>query len=187
MNKILHSDRRYHRVLGIDPSTRGIACSLIVDGKITATMKINLGDGDIYHKIAKARKYFSPVLEMYKPEVVIVEQTVYIQNPETTRKLSYIVGILMGEAIHRDIYLEDVPPATWKSFIGARAIRKNEKESIIQELGLTEGRKEIQRRRKSQVQDILNERFSQFDWSDDDVADSAGIALWGYSKFGKVD
>jgi hypothetical protein len=109
---------------------------------------------------------------------VAIEQTILIQNPETTRKLSYAVGVLIAECLIRDIPIVDVPPATWKSFMGVKPLTKAWKQKILTDLGETEGRKEIERLRKSQLQDILGKRFPQFNWEDNDLADSCGIGLW---------
>lgn len=187
MKGIIHSDRRYHRVLGVDPATRGIACSVVDHDDLVATMKIQFGDGDIYDKIKKARQYFPKILDLYNPEVVVIEQSIFVQNHDTARKMSYVVGVLMGEVLIRGIVFNDVPPASWKSFVGARPIRQAEKDKVISELGQTEGKKEIKNRRKNQVQEIMKKQFPAFNWSDDDIADSCGIALWGYDKYGRED
>jgi hypothetical protein len=31
----------------------------------------------------------------------------------------------------------------------------------------------------------MRERFPDFNWDDDDEADSCGVALWGYQIYGK--
>lgn len=162
----------------------GVACCLVVHGIPEATVKLDLGAGDLFKRLRRARYYFPKVLELYKPEFVAIEQTILIQNPETTRKLSYTVGVLMAETLIRDVPLIDVPPATWKSALGAKPMTKKRKEKIVEELGPTEGRKEISRLKKSQVQDILRGRFPQFPWEDDDIADSAGIGLWAFGQYG---
>lgn len=175
---------KYARVLGVDPSSAKVACSVIEAGKPVATVKIDLGAGDVFQRIHKARIYFPKVLDLYKPQYVAIEQTILIQNPETTRKLSYTVGTLIAECLYRELPVEDVPPATWKSFMGVKPLTKRWKEQILAELGDTEGKKEIARLKKSQLQDKLSNLFPQFDWSDNDIADSTGIGLWCFGRYG---
>lgn len=174
----------YSRVLGVDPSSSTVACAVIETNKPTACMKIDLGSGDVFQRIYRARKYFPKILDLYKPQYVAIEQTILIQNPETTRKLSYVVGTLIAECLYREIPVEDVPPATWKSFMGIKPLTKKWKEKIVSELGDTEGRKEISRLKKSQLQEKLAIQFPQFNWSDNDIADSAGIGLWAFGRYG---
>lgn len=174
----------YTRVMGVDPSSHCVACSIVENGSPLSTVRIELGAGDVFKRIHKARQYFPKILDIYKPEFVAIEQTILIQNPETTRKLSYTVGILIAECLIRDIEVRDVPPATWKSFMGVKPLTKKWKESIIAERGATEGRKEIDRLKKSQLQEKLKEKFPHFDWSDNDIADSTGIALWAFGIHG---
>jgi hypothetical protein len=177
-------EHTYTRVMGVDPSSHGIACTVVEKGFPFATVKIDFGAGSVFDRILRARKYFPKVLEVYEPEFVVIEQTILVQNPETTRKLSYVVGVLVAECLVREILVEDVPPATWKSFMGIKPLTKKWKESILAELGPTAGRKEIERLKKSQLQDKLKEKFPKFEWGDNDVADSTGIGLWAYEKRG---
>lgn len=142
--------------------------------------KISLGKGEIYDRILAVRKNFGAILVQYAPDLVCVEQTVMIQNPETTRKLSYIVGVVMAETLNSGIDMIDVPPMTWKSAIGAKPINKKWKESIVAEFGEKAGKAEINRLKKSQVQDKLSIIYPSWSkiWEDNDIADSCGIAWW---------
>lgn len=186
MKKILEDSlpKRYHRVLGVDPSSFKVACTLIEHGEPQMTIALNLGDGDIYQRIYQARKRFPKVLDIYKPDYVGIEQSIFVQNPETSRKLSYVVGCLMAEVLYRHIPMDDVPPSQWKAYLGVKPLTKSEKNEILEKLGQTDGRKEIDRIKKSRCQDILRDRFPWWRWEDDDIADSCGIALYSWSIHG---
>lgn len=186
MKELLLSDRKYVRIMGIDPSSHKIATCLLEYGKPTSLVALDLGGGDLYARLYEVRRRFPKILDLYGPHYVCVEQTILIQNPETSRKLSYVVGTLMAEVLIRDIPIIDIPPPTWKAKLGVKPVTKKWKESIISELGETDGRKEIDRLRKNQTQARLKERFPEFKWSDHDLADACGIALYAFSQYGAV-
>lgn len=183
MKKILEDSlpKKYNRVLGIDPSSFKIACTVMEQGSPKATISLSLGDGDIYSRLYQARKRFPSVLDIYQPDYVGIEQSIFVQNPETSRKLSYVVGCLIGEILYRHIPMTDVPPSQWKSNLGVKSLTKIRKDEILAKLGERDGRKEITRLKKSQCQDILREKYPGWRWDDDDIADSCGIAwyIWG--------
>lgn len=184
MKKLLIGDKKYHRILGIDPSSFKIAMCILKDGKPFSLVKFELGKGDIFGRLYELRRRFPKVLDLYDPEFVCIEEGVFIQNPETSRKLSNISGVLMAEVLVRDLPLVTVPPSSWKAKLGVKPLTKQMKEKIIAEMGPKDGRKEIDKLRKSQTISILQERFPRFKWDDHDLADSAGIALYAYGEVG---
>jgi Holliday junction resolvasome RuvABC endonuclease subunit len=188
MKKILEdsSPHKFRRILGIDPSSKKIACTLIVDGIIMATVALSLGSGNIYERLFDVRKRYPHLLDIYQPDFVGIEQAIFVQNPATSRKLSYIVGVIIAETLHKEIVLEDISPAEWKSFLGVKPLTKTKKNEIISRLGQTVGRKEIHNLKKTQTQNILRDQYPNFVWDDDDIADSCGIALYFWSKYGKI-
>ena len=175
-----------HKVLGIDSSTFSIANTLVVDGEIKATTKIDLGKGELPTRLYKARRNFPGVLRGFAPDLVAVEQSIYVQSADAVRKLSYIIGIIMAETLVRDIEIVDVPPMQWKSFIGVKALTASRKNEIIKELGEKEGRKHITSLKKTMVQDVLRTKFPAWGnvLDDNDIADATAIALFAYHTYG---
>lgn len=174
------------RVLGIDPSTRAIAACLLIEGQPQTLLKMDLFKSDLYDRLHRAKKWFPMILEIYKPDLCVIEQPIFLKNPMTTKNLSYVVGILLGEILINDIEVVDISPSTWKRFLGYKFLTRQHQAEIIAALGKTAGRKEIERLRKSQIQDILKDRYPMFDWSDNDIADACGIALWAWSNHGEA-
>ena len=176
---------KYERILGVDASTTGVAATLLVNGKPQTVVKLSLKSADIHERMVRVKKWFPKVLEHTKPDFVIIESPYLSINAQTTMKLSFMVGIILGEVLIKKIPVTDVGPSTWKKLLGYKMLTKAWQNQIIKELGATEGRKEIARLRKSQIQDIMRERFPAWSWDDDDEADSCGVALYGYQYYGK--
>jgi Holliday junction resolvasome RuvABC endonuclease subunit len=179
--------KRYDRVIGIDVSTKLIAVTVVDRGEPLALVSVGLPRGDINLRLSYARKWFSIVLDVYKPGACYIEAPILVQNPLATKHLAYMVGILFGECLERGIETADVPPMEWKSHIGYRAISKQERERVLSEYGETEGRKELRKIRKAQVQEKLKDRYPMFakQLESDDLADALGIALYCWEKLGK--
>lgn len=183
------SNKKYERVIGVDVSTRSIAIAMVEGGIPTRLISLALPHGDFYRRLSVARRRFDAVLRSFSPQVCVIESPIMVQNPLSTKQLSYVVGVLFGQCLERNIVVEDVPPMTWKSFLGYRTIRRGERERIIENLGETEGRKEISRIRKGQIQDKLSERYPRFASiirGDDDLSDALGVALYAWDRFGLV-
>lgn len=170
--------RKYRTIYGIDPSTQSIAVCVLVDGKIKRLIDVQLPKGDLATRLKKVREWFAPVVKLYPPDYVMVESPIFIQNPQTTKNIAYVVGILFGECLHLNIEITDIPPTTWKSWLGYKRVTKYQQAEILSRLGPTAGRKEIERLRKSQVQDIMRAKYPALDWSNDNLADATGIALY---------
>lgn len=158
------------KVLGIDPSSTAIAFTLVengepvVWGKLLFYRKSSLPD-----KMLMVSKFIPLILEITgTPSFVCLEQMVSIQNPHTTRVLSYMAGSMMHEFAIRGIPVGDVPPMTHKNYHGYIRVNKA--------MGLS--KKEADRFKKQQIQDKIAVRWPNFNYADHDVADSCSIALW---------
>lgn len=177
-------EQKFDRVVGVDPSTTKIAFVLIEKNQPISNATIDLGSGDIYDRLLRLRKYYPSLLRRWNPGFVCIEQAIFVQNPETSRKIAYSVGIIAAETRFEGIQFADVAPSTWKSFLGVKPLNVRWKTELKKELGEKDGNKEINRLKKSQTQDILRNRYPRFNWDDTDIADACGIALYAYSSYG---
>lgn len=158
------------RVLGIDPSSNSIAWTLIEGGRPVLWGKmIFYRKSNIYDKFRMLSRMMEEIIEATDPTYACVEQMISVQNPQTTRVLSYIAGAVGYELANRGIPMEDVPPMVWKSYHGYQRILK----------AMNIPKKEADILRKSQISDKIAVVYPYFKYSDYDVSDSCAIALWG--------
>lgn len=171
--------------MGVDASTRGVGICVVENGKIKSVSKLRLSTKkDIKGRLGEIRTWFPAIVGLYTPDFVLVEEPVMIQNPLATKYISYVVGIIYAECVVRELDVGDVSPTSWKSLMGAKPVTKGEKIALAKKHGDKEARKIAQKLRKSRVQDILRKSHPHFNWDDNDVADSAGIALYAWEKWG---
>lgn len=181
---LLHKDSK--RVIGVDASTKTIAMAMVEDGHPVRMFLIPLPNGDIMTRLRSVRKRFRTVISNYRPDFCLIEAPIMVQNPQTTKHIAYVVGVIMAQCLEEGIDVSDVPPMTWKSFIGYRPIDKHTKEEMEASLGAAEAKKEISRLRKRRVQDILQCRYPGLarELENNDIADALGIALYAWDLRG---
>lgn len=183
----LHRSEEIKKILGVDSSTTGVAWTLIEIqdgnpvpvkwGKIDLTKK-----KEVYDKMKVVGEEFVPLVRELSPDHIFVEKSIFVKNPDTARKLSFVVGALMLVAAMENYPLTLVEPASWKSHLGYFNLTRKFQAEAVRILGTTEGKKICDRFRKEQTKRILAHRFPDFDISDHDIADSCGVAVYGVNK-----
>jgi Holliday junction resolvasome RuvABC endonuclease subunit len=126
------------------------------------------------------------VVAMSKPDVAYIEQTVYIQNYQTSRDLSYIVGASMATAVLHKVPIVEASPLVWKTQIGYNRVTKKDILAWSLTMGEKEAKKKASYERKHRVRRLLAERISSelldTEKFDSDEIDAIGIATWGCQK-----
>lgn len=181
---------KYRRILGIDSSSTGIAWSFIIDNELIAYDKIRLDKiKDVDKKLSHIYWELLSVLRRHNPDHVFVEKSIFVRNPATARLLSYVVGTVIATCSAHDFEVTDVEPATWKAFFKYKNISSKFVRQAKEALGDTEGKKLCDRLRKSQTMRVLVHNYPEAAGtvieSDHDIADSFGIACFGFDKLGK--
>ena len=173
------------RVIALDPASHSLAWS-ILDMNDSGIYVVDYGKIDfksipeLSGKFMKIKKEMPAICEKYKPTVGVIEQSVFIQNFQASRILSYIIGFTWGELDDHCSVVLDVNPLKWKSGIGYKNVTKKE----VAEIKRLNGERGIQgvlnTERKNRVRNILRDKFPDLDVDslDSDVSDSIGIGLW---------
>jgi Holliday junction resolvasome RuvABC endonuclease subunit len=170
-------------IMGIDSSTKSIAMSLYHRGddlRLSHLGKISLDDcktmGD---KIKRINLTLPTYFEKYKPDIVRIERTIYIQSPLTSRMLSYIVGAIWLKSSEFCDNVEDVDIMTWKSHIGYKKVSKAEITQWAKEMGEKDAKKKAAEERKERTKKLLIPKIEGIsEINDYDMLDAAAIGLW---------
>jgi|TARA_R110000824_G_scaffold102002_6_gene242113 Holliday junction resolvasome RuvABC endonuclease subunit len=180
------------KILGIDPATHSLAyglCQMQVNGDIELLDygKVELVKGQgMGIKIKGVVDALPDIIKTTLPDVAYIEQTVYIQNYQTSRDLSYIVGAAMATAALHKVPIVEASPLVWKTQIGYNRVTKKDILAWSQTMGEKEAKKKASYERKYRVRRLLAERIHQdlldVDRYDGDEIDAIGIATWGCQK-----
>lgn len=181
LKNIVNRDK-WERVLAIDPASHSLAWAILTfDKELIATGKIDLSkEKEQSAKFNKIKKELVDVVEKYNPDVAAIEQSVYIQNFQTSRIISYIIGFTWGIISDKCSLIEDVSPLSWKPAIGYKNVTKRDGEVLAKN-----GKKgslpiKMKEERKNRVREIVSVSFGKDTpgIEDDDIVDAIGIALW---------
>jgi Holliday junction resolvasome RuvABC endonuclease subunit len=173
------------RILAIDPSSHSLAW-VIYDVTLDSIVLVANGkidyrkDKDVSLKFKAIDSGLRQIVEEYKPKNAIIEQSIYVQNFETSRIISYVIGYSWGVLSSGGCLVTDVNPLMWKSGIGYKNLGKKDAE-FLKNNG-EKGSLQIKQKneRKKRVREIVSKYFSSGDIGidDDDIIDAAGIGLW---------
>lgn len=170
----------FTRVLSIDPSSHSLGWAVIEMGikqpRLVKCGKIKFPKpSEMHTKFQLINDGLSEICKEYKPNECVIEQSVYIQNFQTSRIISYIIGYCWGVAQNYCSKVMDINPILWKRGIGYKNISKQDKEHFLTE---SSRKKE----RKDRVRDIVSGYFemTEENLEDDDIIDAIGIGLWYY-------
>lgn len=186
---------RSQRLIAIDPASHSLAWAILDMNQEGISVidygKIEYGTiPELSNKFSRIKLEIPRICEKYKPDAAIIEQSVYIQNFQASRILSYIIGFTWGELDDYCKLVSDVNPLKWKSGIGYKNLTKKEVKDIKDKYGSRGIQKRLNDERKNRVRSILLDHFSDLDIDgmDTDISDAIGIGLWyGLSNgFGTV-
>lgn len=170
-------------ILSIDPSTKSLAFAVVTrkgsQVKLKAKGKINFtGLDDVMTKLGCLNAVLPALIEQHKPDMVVIEQTIYIQNPQTSRLLSYVVGHMLGLSLYCNVKVRDVGPLEWKRWLGYKSVSKAEIAEWAKDFGDKEAKKIASFERKNRVKILLEERIPNLNEGDYDILDAIAIGIW---------
>lgn len=190
--KNLVSAIKVRRVLSMDPSSNSLAWVIFdhttSDMSMVACGKINFKEAkEISSKFAIINKELKSIYKQYGPAVSVIEQSIYVQNFESSRIISYIIGYSWGVMSGFGVEMMDINPLIWKNKIGYKNITATDKNIIENNGEKGSFQAKLKKERKNRVREIVKIYFKNHidSLADDDIIDAAGIGLWYSLKLQK--
>ena len=168
-------------VMGVDLSTQSIAFSIFTGDGLKHYGKIYLQGETIYDRCGFISSQVRHLVEIYSPELIVIEAAVFVNNRQVVKKLSALVGAVAGVGV-RSL---DVPPVTWQTHIGNPLLTNTEKAKIKKKAKsktASATKKAFRQFRKSRTISIVNKLYD-IDVDDDDVADAIGVGHWARDQY----
>jgi Holliday junction resolvasome RuvABC endonuclease subunit len=187
--KNIVGSNNWKKLVAIDPASHSLAWAVIDNEKnVIATGKIDLKkEKTESEKFAKIAEGIEKVIKEHSPDVAAIEQSVYVQNFQSSRIISYIIGFTWGILHQSGIKTRDINPLKWKPAIGYKNLSKQDR--VVLESNGIKGSVNIKMKneRKTRVRDIVSIAYGDDTpgLDDDDIIDALGIALWYYKTGGK--
>lgn len=187
--KSITGKRQWSRLIAIDPASHSLAWAIIDNDKtVVATGKILLNkQKEVSEKLSTIAAELIPLVEAYKPDVAAIEQSVYIQNFQSSRIISYIIGFTWGLLYQNGVKTRDINPLSWKPNIGYKNLSKKDIAELDRNGQKGSAQIKAKNERKQRVRDIVTIAYGDTTpgLDDDDIIDALGIALWYYKTDGK--
>jgi crossover junction endodeoxyribonuclease RuvC len=113
------------RIIGIDISisNTGIAITDKDNYIFSSTIKTNHKE-KIEHRVLKIYRNLSQILENYKPEIAIIESTIYYKNPKTAILLGCARGVVLLALSEKKIKIVDISPTSIKLAVAGTGVAK---------------------------------------------------------------
>lgn len=186
--KTIVGKQAWSKLIAIDPASHSLAWAVIdTEKNVIATGKIDLKkDKTESEKFAKIATELLEVITKYKPDVAAIEQSVYIQNFQTSRIISYMIGFTWGLLYQNGIRTRDINPLSWKPGIGYKNMTKMDKQSLENNGQKGSIQIKMKNERKQRVREIVSIAYGVDTpgLEDEDIVDALGIALWYYKSGG---
>lgn len=187
--KTITGRNNWSRLIAIDPASHSLAWAVIDNNKtVIDTGKIILNkQKEVSDKLSTIALELIPIINKYKPDVAAIEQSVYIQNFQSSRIISYIIGFTWGLLYQNGVKTRDINPLSWKPNIGYKNVSKKDIEVLDKNGKKGSTQIKAKNERKQRVREIVSLAYGHNTpgLDDDDIIDALGIALWYYKTGGK--
>lgn len=173
----------------IDASTQSLAFAVVENGVVVKYGKLKYNGATLDEKIKDISKKTYSFFLSFPVETIVIEDTVYINSPQTVTMLSKCQGALLASAYLAGVeHTYKVSPIAWQSYIGTRLLTEAEQKKIkTSNPGKSASWYKSKERsiRKQKTIDTVNKKYG-FGITDDDIADACGLAMFSISNWGKV-
>ena len=112
-------------LLSLDTSTKDTGCAIYINGEYSYSKAIDVSkikDSEERMKEMICRLY--ALFDEINPSIVVVELTSVMRNPDTQRKLTMVLGAILGKCIECGVAYYSYRPTEWRSLV------KDEKEKL---------------------------------------------------------
>ena len=106
----------------IDSSTKKTGMALFINGKYQNHLLIDVSkEGDTSQRCESMGVEICKVLDTWKPDAIYIEHPQgHGRNVDMVFKLTLIIGVVFGWAIHHNCFFKDITPSEWRKLVGIK-------------------------------------------------------------------
>lgn len=105
------------KLLAMDTSTKATGIGIFVNGKYHGYSLIETDKkltGEV--KLNQMIKLLYEYIKKEKPDLIVVEETVVLRNPQVQRMLTELLGSIRGKCVDNNISFHALRPTQWRSY-----------------------------------------------------------------------
>lgn len=117
------------RLITIDGSTKKTAIAYFYNGKYKKHQLLDFSkDKNIFRRFESMAKNLWKLLDLYKPNIIYIEETYTSANPQTTKILTRLQGIVYAWCMNNQSSFNTIAPSQWRKqlkFIQGKGIKRD--------------------------------------------------------------
>lgn len=122
------------KIVGIDMSSSKTGISCFIDNKYTGHVLIDLhANKDTDKRMREMMRKIKWQLDVYKPDMIVMEECLMTNNIKVVKVLSYIAGTIISWADENDVEFRFQLPTAWRKKVGIVQNKKVKRETLKQE------------------------------------------------------
>lgn len=103
------------KVITIDGSTQKTAIAYFYNGKYKEHQLLDFSkDKDIFSRFESMAKNLWELLDSYNPNIIYIEETYSSVNPQTTKILTRLQGVVYAWCMNNKCYFNTITPSQWR-------------------------------------------------------------------------
>lgn len=119
------------KVLAIDSSTNKSGIAYFCNGKYKAHHLLDCSkDKNMDSRFEAMSQKLWGILEIYRPNIIYIEETAVLRNAQTQRFLTRLQGVVYAWCINHGCEFNTIRPASWRSAIGMKQGRAVKREQL---------------------------------------------------------
>lgn len=119
------------KLLTIDSSTNKSGVAYFCNGKYKAHHLLDCSkDKNIDSRFEDMSHKLWAIMDIYKPNIVYVEETVVLRNAQTQRFLTRLQGVIYAWCMNHGCEFNTIRPSSWRSAIGMKQGKNVKREQL---------------------------------------------------------
>ncbi len=171
------------KVIGLDCNTKSIGYGVLENNQLIDHGLLMMSGKDRNERAKSAYEVASKLFGRVNPDLVVIEDAVFVQNQSALIALAFTFGAIVAAAPVKAV---SARPLEWQNLIGNKVLSAAQKQRVKD---LNPGKSETWYRnayrlqRKNYTREWVNQNYG-VDIDQDDVTDAIGLSYWGQTKHG---
>lgn len=105
-------------LLSLDSSTKDTGCAIYINGQYFYSKAIDVSKiKDSEDRMSEMIRSIYALFDGISPSIVVVELTSVMRNPDTQRKLTMVLGAILGKCLECGAEFHAYRPTEWRSIV----------------------------------------------------------------------
>lgn len=119
------------KLITIDGSTKKSGVAYFCNGKYKTHHLLDYSKDDVMNsRFESMSKGLWTLLDMYKPNVIYMEETYVGRNPQTTKFLTRLQGVVYAWCVNHGCEFNTITPSKWRKQLNFKQNKENKRDKL---------------------------------------------------------